>query len=535
MQTESIQALEIIFLFFMVFIVVFGLLARKLKTPYPIIMVIGGLLLSFVPRIPKIGLNPDLVFFVILPPLLYSAAWQTSWRSFSRNLVSIFMLAVGLVTFTVLGVAQLAPLVLRGFDWRMGFLLGAAVATTDAIAATSIARRLGLPRSIVDVLEGESLVNDASGLLALELGIATLLQDKTPTVGFALARLAYLTLAGLAVGLLGGVIVHWIEDRIEDGPIETAISILIPYATYLVAEQIHASGVLAVVAIGFYLSRESSHFFSANVRLQAWAVWETLEFVLNGLAFVLIGLQLPYVLQGIHDYSRTGLILYGAGFSAMVILLRLIWIYPGARFSYFIRQHTLHHKESVPSLRRMFVVGWTGMRGVIALAAAIALPQTLSDGTPFAQRNLIIFLTFSVILVTLILQGLTLPKLIRSLGLAGVTESNEEEQAARRVILESALSYLDEAREKDPDHFGIYDDLAQHTRHHLTTLSQDGDVGEDSNLGEYSRYVDVARGVIRNKRSTAVRLRNEGKIDDALLRQIERELDLNELRLDGGK
>ena len=183
----------------------------------------------------------------------------------------------------------------------------------------------------------------------------------------------------------------------------------------------------------------------------------------------------------------------------------------------------------------MFVVGWTGMRGVIALAAAIALPQTLSDGTPFAQRNLIIFLTFSVILVTLILQGLTLPRLIRSLGLAGVKESNEEEQAARRTILESALSYLGEARERDPDHYGIYDDLAQHTRHHLTTLSQDGDVGEDTNLGEYSRYVDISREVIRNKRSTAVRLRNEGKIDDALLRQIERELDLNELRLDGGK
>jgi monovalent cation/hydrogen antiporter len=532
---HGIHAVEIVFLLLLLFVAAFGLLAGKLKTPYPIVMVIGGLLLSFVPGIPRIMLNPDVVFFIILPPLLYSAAWLTSWRSFSRNLVSIFLLAVGLVMFTVVGVALFAPMLLRDFDWRMGFVLGAAVATTDAIAATAIARRVGLPKNVVDILEGESLVNDASGLLALEFGIAMLLRNETPTISSGIARLGYLTVAGLGVGLLMGVVVHWIEDRIEDGPIEISISILIPYATYLAAESIHASGVLAVVAAGLYLSRESSHFFSANVRLQAWAVWDSLSFVLNGLAFVLIGLQLPYVLQGIKNYSRGTLVLYGALFSAMVIILRLIWMYPGARLAYFIRIHILHHKEQVPGFKRLFVVGWTGMRGVIALAAAIALPQTLADGRPFAQRNMIIFLTFSVILVTLVLQGLTLPSLIRALGLAGISESNEEELEARKTILGAALKYLNESREKDPSHKGIYDDLEQHAQRHLATLSEDADVGDGTGPGDYASYIKASKGVIQSKRETAVRLRNEGKIGDELLRDIEHELDLNELRLQGGK
>ena len=443
------------------------------------------------------------------------------------------MLAFGLVTFTVLGVAQFAPLLLRGFDWRMGFLLGAAIATTDAIAATSIARRVGLPKTIVEILEGESLINDATGLLALEFGIAMLLRDQMPTVSSALGRLTYLTLAGLAVGLLVGFVVHWIEDRIDDGPIEIAISIFIPYATYLAAESIGASGVLAVVAVGLYLSWQSSHFFSANVRLQAWAVWDSLTFILNGLAFVLIGLQLPYVLQGIRGYSRGTLLLYGGLFSAMVILLRLIWTYPGAHIAYFIRRRILHHEDKTPSGKRLFVVGWTGMRGVIALAAAIALPQTLADGSPFEQRNIIIFLTFSVILVTLVLQGLTLPALIRALGLAGGSESSAEEQEARRSILQSTMAYLDKVREQDTEHSGIYEDLAHHLRHRLALLSQDGNLDDSADPNEYQRFVEASRAMIQHERATAVRLRNEGRIGDEMLREIERELDLNEARLQG--
>jgi monovalent cation/hydrogen antiporter len=229
MQGGGIHALEIVFLLLLLFVVAFGVLARKSKTPYPIVLVIGGLLLSFIPGIPKIALNPDVIFFVILPPLLYNAAWLISWREFSYNLVSIFLLAFGLVTFTVLGVTQAGQWFLPGFDWRIGLVLGAVVAPTDAIAATSIAKRLGLPKRIVDILEGESLLNDASALLALEFGIVLLVGGQTPTATSGLLRLSYLMAVGIVVGLVIGEIVHWVEHRIDDGPIEIALSILTPY------------------------------------------------------------------------------------------------------------------------------------------------------------------------------------------------------------------------------------------------------------------------------------------------------------------
>src|SRR5205085_4384463 len=329
-------------------VVVFGVLSQKLKTPYPIVLVIGGLLLSFVPGIPRINLNPDVVFFVILPPRLYNAAWLTSWREFSYNLVSILFLAFGLVTFTVLGVTAAGHWFISGFDWRMGLVLGAVVAPTDAIAATSIAKRIGLPKRIVDVLEGESLLNDATGLLALEFGLALLLGNRTSTVASGIARLTYLTVAGIAIGLVIGVIVDWIEHRVDDAPIEIALSILTPYVAYLTADSVRASGVLAVVACGLYLSRMSSHYFSPNVRLQVWAVWDSLTFILNGFVFVLVGLQLPYVMAGIRGHSHRALPLYGAMVSARLIVLRIVWSMPGASLAYLIRKRVLHQRVPRP-------------------------------------------------------------------------------------------------------------------------------------------------------------------------------------------
>jgi len=504
-------------------------LARKLEIPYPIILVIGGLLLSFIPGTPRISFDPEVVFFVVLPPLLYYAAWATSWREFSYNLVSISFLAFGLVTFTVIGIALLAPLFLPGFDWRMGVVLGAVIAPTDTIAATSIAKRLGLPKRIVDVLEGESLINDATGLLALEFGIAMLVSGHTPTLGGGLWRLIYLTVSGIAVGLVIGVIVDLIEHHLDDGPIEITLSIMVPYAVYLAADAIHASGVLAVVACGLFLSRMSSHFFSPTVRLQAWAFWDSLYFILNGLVFVLLGLQLPYVLQGIRGLSLHELILYGGLFSAVVILLRLLWTYPGARFAYLIRIHLLHQPEQQPRLKGIFIVGWAGMRGVIALAAAIALPQTLANGAPFSQRSMIAFLAFSVILVTLVLQGLTLPPLIRFLGLAGVASADTEEEDARRVILQAALKYLEKSEENDkPEYIEIYKDLTQHYRNRLATLAGAETLGDVASPAQYRRHIELSRELLRVERQTAVRLRNQGRINDESLRKLEHELDLSE-------
>jgi monovalent cation/hydrogen antiporter len=533
MQGGDIHTIEILLLLLLLFIVAFGTLARRLNTPYPIVLVIGGLLLSFIPGIPKISLNPDVVFLVILPPLLYSAAWLTSWREFSYNLVSILLLAFGLVAFTVFGVALAVHWFLPGFDWRMGLVLGAVVAPTDAIAATSIAKRVGLPKRIVDVLEGESLVNDATALLALEFGIAVLMGEQVPTVGSGVLRFFYLIAAGIAVGLMTGAIVHWVEHHIDDGPIEIALSILTPYVAYLGAESIHASGVLAVVVCGLYLSRKSSHFYSPSVRLQAWAVWDSLTFMLNGIVFVVIGLQLPYILEGIRDYEFHTLVVYGAVFSAFLILLRMIWVFPGGYLAYLIRRRVLHQRENTPGARQLFVVGWTGMRGVISLAAAIALPQALADNAPFAQRNLIIFLAFSVILVTLVLQGLTLPPLIRALGLAGAPATDPEEKGARRAILEAALTHLAEAKGKDQPEFAeIYDDLAGHYRLRLAALSEDPAIAEDAISSDlYKRSIDLTREILHVKRQAAVQLRSEGRINDELLRHFERELDLDETRL----
>jgi monovalent cation/hydrogen antiporter len=529
MGNGNVQAVALVFLLLMLFVVAFGVLARKIRIPYPIVLVVAGTLLGIIPGIPRVALNPDLIFYVILPPLLYAAAWVTSWREFSYNLVSILLLAFGLVAFTVIGVALGAPWLFHGFDWKIGLVLGAVVAPTDALAATSIAQRIGLPKRITDILEGESLVNDATGLLALEFGISILLRNETPTAADAVLRLTYLIVAGIAVGLVTGWIVNWIERRIDDGPIEIAISILVPYAAYFAADALHASGVLAVVTCGLYLTRRSSEFFSPGVRLQAWAVWHALTYILNSLVFVLIGLQLHYVLAGIRGYSLGTLILYGALFSGLVIALRVIWVFPGAMVAQLIRTRVLHQSIRPPTSRGILILGWAGMRGVIALAAAIALPQTLADGSPFPQRNLIIFLAFSVILVTLVGQGLTLPWLVRALRVSDPAGPNLEEEVARREILQAALAHLEQSRKKSETEFdAIYEDLAGHYRQRLAVVTGRADTDAGVNPEHQKHLSRLSRDLLRVERQTAVRLRNEGHINDETLRQLEYELDLRE-------
>jgi Na+/H+ antiporter len=525
----EIGTVELVFLLLLLFIVVFGLLARKLGVPYPIVMVVGGLGLGFVPGIPDVTLDPELIFLVVLPPLLYASAWTTSWRDFHYNFISIFLLAFGLVAFTVLGVALIAPTVLAGFDWRLGLVLGAVVAPTDAIAATSIARRVGLPHRIVDILEGESLINDATGLLALQFAVAIMVSRSVPSVSTALLSLVWLIAGGVGIGLIGGWIVDSIERQIDDGPIEITLSILTPYAVYLAADAVHASGVLAVVACGLFLRRRSAHFFSPAVRIQVWSFWESFTFVLNGLVFVLIGLQLPSIRRSITDVSLPKMLLDGAVFSVLLILLRLVWIYPSSGLARFVRTRFAHQKEKPPGARQIFVIGWTGMRGVVSLAAALALPIVLADGSPFPLRNVIVFLTFSVIVVTLVLQGITLPPVIRALGLVGVKGPNCEEQEARRIAIEAAVSHLEDAKGRDSEESArLYEDLVGHYRQRLAALRQGSGSKEDA--ADHDRHIELSREAIRVERDTAVRLRNEGRINDEVLRRLERELDLSETR-----
>lgn len=530
MPALGVSTTESLLLLLLLAVVAFAALARRLHTPYPIILVIAGLLLAFVPAMPRVTLDPNVIFLAVLPPLLYSAAWNTSWQSFRHNLVSIALLAIGLVAFTVAGVAAAAPLLLPGFDWRAGFILGAVVAPTDTIAAVSIARRVRLPKRIVDILEGESLVNDATGLLALEFATASIMYGQIPTAGSAIMRLVYLSAAGIGVGLVLARIVEWFELRIDDGPIEIAISFLVPYAAYLAAEAIHASGVLAVVAAGLYLARKSSRFFSPSVRLQANAVWNALTFILNGLVFILIGLQLPYVRAEIRGLKLTQMLAAALLFSACLIALRLLWTFPAALVANFIRRRILHQSEPRVEARRIFVIGWTGMRGVIALAAAMSVPAVLSDGSLFPQRNAIVFLSFSAILVTLVLQGLALPPLIRALGLAG-TDDSCELQEARRLVIQAALEHLEQARSKNAAlSSALYDDLAKHYHMRLASLARDdGESGMSAE--EYERYIELSRDLLNSERDAALRLRAEGRIDDNVLREIEHELDLTQMRL----
>jgi CPA1 family monovalent cation:H+ antiporter len=525
----DIRTVEFLFLLLLIFIIVFGQLARKIGTPYSIVMILGGLLLGFVPGVPRFTLDPDLIFLVVLPPLLYASAWATSWRDFRLNLLTILFLAFGLVGFTVLGVALVGPKVLSGFDWRLALVLGAVVAPTDAIAASSIARRIGLPNRVVDVLEGESLINDATGLLALQFAIAIVVSGSVPTAAGGLLSLVWLTAGGVGVGLFVGWVVYFVERHIDDGPIEIALSILVPYGAYFIADEVHSSGVLAVVACGLFLTRRSTHMFSPTVRIQIWSFWQSITFVLNGLVFVLIGLQLPSILASIRGYNLSGMIFDGAVFSLVLIVLRMLWVFPGSWLANFVRCRLSHTTAKAPNPREVFVVGWTGMRGVVSLAAALSLPTVLQDGSPLPQRDFIVFLTFIVILVTLVLQGVTLTPLVRALGLAGSAGPDCEEQEARRIVIEAALSHLESIKEERSEELNdIIDDVIGHYRHRLASLQP-----AEANLEHVSHhfsFLEISRESARIERETVVRLRDEGRINDQVLRRIQRELDLIESR-----
>jgi len=508
-------------------------IARRLAISYPIVLVIFGLLCSLLPHVPRISLSPSLVFLVILPPLLYVAAWQTSWQEFRYNIVSISSLAVLLVFFTAFGVAFVAKLWLPGFNWRLGFLLGAVVSPTDAVAASSIARKVGMPQRVVDLLEGESLLNDATGLLALELGIEMVVEGTTPTIGRGVLEFLWLTIAGIVVGLLVGQLVAWLERWVNDGPVEIALSLVVPYAAYLLAEAMKGSGVIAVVVCGLFVSRRSSNFFSPGVRLQAVAVWDALEFLLNGLVFVLIGLQLPYVLDGIRGQSKLSLFGYGLAFSTVLVLLRLVWMYPASRMAWWVRTRIGKQIYEKPHGNQVFVLGWTGMRGVVALAAANSLPLTLSDGSPFPERSFIIYLTFSVILVTLVLQGLSLPWLVRVLGLAVADTEWCEEGEARHLLLKAAIDFLEERKTSalEQSEIHLYEDLLHTYEHKLDEIENCGPgsapVREPRGLTTSQMLLDT----IRREREELNLLRANGRIADNVHRVLERELDLSESRL----
>lgn len=506
-------------------------LARRFGTPYPIVLVLGGLGLSLLPGLPHISLSPDLVFLVFLPPLVFSGAFNTSWRDFRGNLLSISMLAFGLVAFTVVGVAAMCNWLLPGFDWRLGCALGAVVSPTDTIAAMAIAKRVGLPRRISDLIEGESLVNDASGLLALQFAVALVVSGERPSLAQGAAEFVGLVAGGIAVGLAAGAVIHLLQRKIHDSPVEITVTLIAPYLAYLSAEGLHCSGILATVVCGLYLGRKRSQILTTSARLDTSAVWNTLDFVLNGALFMMIGLQLPYILGGIRGMSRVVMFRDAAFFSALVIGLRLLWMYPGAWTSYLIRTKLLGNASKPPGSREVFVLGWTGMRGVLSLAAAISLPEHVDGGQPFPERNLILFLTFSAILTTLVLQGLTLPPIIRALKICPGKDAKAERDRARRAMLEAALASLDVLEEDEkPEDDWIVEDLIHHYKQRLNLVAG-GETEALPRQRDYLAYRELTRTLRSVERAALLAQWSENRISDEVLRELERELDLEEARL----
>ena len=527
----------------LVAVIALATLAARLRIPYPILLVIGGSLLGFVPGLPRVELDPELVLVLFLPPLLYASAVFTSWRDFRENIKTISLLAVGLVLMTTFVVAAVVHFVV-GLPWAVAFVLGAVVSPTDAIAATAIAQRLGVPRRVVTILEGESLVNDATGIVAYRIAVAAVVTGAF-SVWEAGLQFVVGAAGGIAVGLLIGWVVVWARRRLADEPsIQSTVSLLTSFVAYLAAEELptyvwhglglpgelHLSGVLAVVVTGLYLGRRGPHILSSPTRLQGVAVAELLTFLLNGLIFILIGLQLRYVVGGLSGFTVGELIAYAVLVSLTVILVRMLWVFLATYAPRWVSRQ-LRERTPLPPWRNVSVVAWTGMRGVISLAVALALPETLGSGEPFVWRDLIIFLTFCVIFATLVVQGLSLPAVIRILDLEDDHAGEKEETHGRIRVAEAALERLEELTDED----WVREDTAErvrglynHSRNRFASRFDGDPEGVEQRSTDFQRLMIE---LLRAQRRTLVRLRDEGEIGDGAMHLIERDLDLEESRL----
>ena len=508
------------------------LFARKLALPYPVVLVLVGLALSFVPHLPELKLDPNIVFYFFLPPLIYPAALFTSWRDFRRNLRPILLLAIGLVLFTMLVVASVAHWLIPTLPWAAAFALGAIVSPPDAIAATSVVRRLPVPERIVSILEGESLVNDATALVALQFAVAALTTGQF-SVGQASLHFLWAAAGGIGLGLAVGAAIRWVHRHLDDPPVQITISLITPFIAYLATERLHASGILAVVAAGIYLGWHSPLIVTARYRLQAYAFWDMVVFLLNGFVFMTIGLQLPGILRSLKTESFVPPIENALLVSAAVVLVRIAWVFPGAYLP-FLLSKKLCRREPIPSWKNVAVIGWSGMRGVISLAAAFALPFVLNDGTAFPHRNYILLLTFCVILTTLVFQGLTLPLVIRKLHVTGDGSTDEEERVARLGANKAALGLLEQLANTAEFSDEVVARLRAEYNERVGQLELCADNPEECR-GEVAtpQFQRLQKRALDIERETIVRLRNQRVINDDALRRIQRDLDLADARLEG--
>jgi len=502
-----------------------SVLAGLVRVPYPILLVLGGLLLGFVPGMPVVELPPELVLVAFLPPLLYWAGFFSSPRELQADARAISMLAVGLVLATTVAVALAAEAVVDGMTWPAAFALGAIVSPTDPLAASAIGRRLGVPRRLLTVLEGESLVNDATALVAYRIAVAAAVSGSFVAWQAGL-RFVVTAAGGVAVGLLAGWLVAELRRRLDDPVIEIVVSVFTGYAAYLPAELLGVSGVLAAVTTGLYVGWRAPELASASTRLLGFSFWEVLVYLANAVLFILVGLQLRPILEGLGGTAVAVLIGQGALVSAVVVAVRLGW---GFSVPYLVR---LFDRRPSQVMRRVgakerLLLGWSGMRGAVSLAAALALPLD------FPLRNLILFLTFSVILATLVVQGLTLPALIRRLRFEQDDAVEREELRARLAATHAAIDRLDQLAGADWTRDDTVERLHGLYEFRRRRLKARGGYLEDAGTEDRSlAYQRLVRELLQAQREAIVRLRNQGAISNEVMHRIERELDLEDSRLE---
>ena len=523
---ETPRQAEVVILLMMVMV---GLtaIARKLLVPYPILLVLGGLALGLLPGMPNVALDPELVFLVFLPPILWSAAYGTSLRDFKANARPIALLALGLVLATTVAVAWVARMLLPGIGWAAALALGAIVSPPDAVAATAIGRRLRVPRRVVVILEGESLVNDASALILYRAAVAAAVTG-TFSLGGTLMQFVLAAAAGVAIGIAASAAAIWAMRRTHDSLSEIGMSLVAPYVAWVISERFHVSAVLACVAGGIYLRRHFSEVATAATRVQARAIWEQFVFLLNGAIFVLIGLQLG-VLRATVLSGRPGTLLwYGVVITLVAVAVRLVWV-PLATLLPRALSPAVRRRDPLPPWPQVFLVAWTGLRGIVSLAAALALPLQTADGRPFPYRAEIIVITFLVILLTLVAQGLSLTPLVSRLKLPSEDTLGREERKAREHAVTVALARLDRIGGEAwvvPEHL---ERLKASYAERLGRLASvpDGSAEVLEGSDEFRRLRGHA---LAAERHALIELRDQEVISDEVLHRLEHEVNLEAVR-----
>ncbi|PUZ27026.1 sodium/proton antiporter, CPA1 family [Chitinophaga costaii] len=515
-----------LYLLLILLIIFLIMLAQKLRMAYPIVLVLGGLALSLIPGMPSVKIHPEVVFIIFLPPLLFEAAWNTSWKELWRwrRVISSFAFLIVIVTAFI--VAIVSSYLLPGFTMALGFLLGGIISPPDAVSASAILKNVKAPRALQSIVEGESLLNDASSLIVFRFALIAVDSGRFVFHEAALSFVVVIVLGilcGLAIGVLYYVVHRWLPTTAK---MDVVLTLTAPYVMYLVAEYFHVSGVLSVVAGGLYLSFRSDVILSHRSRLEGSNVWSTLGFVFNGIVFMLIGLQLPGIVSDLGAVSISDAIGYGLLISLILIVTRILCTLGSSAFTIFISRY-INTADKNPGWRMPLAFGWAGMRGVVSLAAALSIPILMDNGQPFPQRNLILFITFVVIMVTLVVQGLTLPALLRWLHLEepGKTLPPEEQEAfIRRQLGENSMDLLE----------GQFGDLlvANKSLQRLkgkikTEFEQDG----ISDKAAQDAYQEVFLHLLAEKRKVLQNINKDVDIDEELIRKHHRLLDLEEEEL----